>query len=79
MSHKKDETYQRMKTDPQLHRLYEFKLDIKQNSMPVLKEYLESKTFEMLWPPKVQALLDHADWCIQTYIKSTYNTNPIND
>ena len=68
-----------MKYDPDLRRLYQFKIDLIKNSMPALRASLGTKTFETFWPPKVQALLDHADWCIQTYIKSTYNTNPIND
>lgn len=68
----------RMMSDPALKRLYEFKINIIDHSMPILRLNPETKTLDMVWPPKVQALLDHADWCIQAYLKSTYNIKPIN-
>lgn len=62
-----------IKSDPALKRLYEFKVEIINHNMPILQLNPETKTLDMVWPPKVQYLLDHADWCIKTYLKSTYN------
>lgn len=64
-----------IKSDPVLKRLYEFKIEIINHNMPILQLNPETKTLDMVWSPKVQSLLDHADWCIQTHLKSTYNIN----
>lgn len=65
--------YDAVRSDPNLKKLYELRADILENNVPVLRINPKELTCESFYPYKVQKMLDHNEWCIKTYIKSTYN------
>lgn len=65
--------YDAIRSDPDLKRLYELRANILENAVPVFRINPKALTCQSFYPDKVQKMLDHNEWCIKTYIKSTYN------